>query len=257
MNYENMTVKEIKTHLDQIDINNLAEELEKLKADNRSTVIKLVNTYLKKIDNYNKELKRLEQMSSYENALYSKGLQYIAGVDEAGRGPLAGPVFAAAVILPQNIKINGINDSKKLTAQKREELYDIIIDKALAYCIVSVSAEEIDRINIRNATQEAMLAAIKDLSITPQHVLIDGEDLENISIPYTTIVKGDSLSISIAAASILAKVSRDRYIQSFDSIYPEYGFKKHKGYGTKEHIEAIKKHGLCPIHRKSFTTHFV
>ena len=191
-------------------------------------------------------------MLEYENKYYDKGCKYIAGVDEAGRGPLAGPVFAAAVIFEKGVYIPEINDSKKLSEKKREELFDVIKEKALAYAIVSADEKEIDRINILNATLKCFNMAVSSLSIKPDVALIDGNRCGEMSVPYETIVKGDAKSMSIAAASILAKVARDRYIMELDSVYPEYNFKKHKGYGTKEHLEAIQKYGPCPIHRLSF-----
>ncbi|MBZ4646227.1 MAG: ribonuclease [Clostridia bacterium] len=257
MNYSNMKAKEINTYLNNLPIDELEREINILKNDMRPSVIKLVTKYSKTLDRHFKEVERIHQLSRYENELYEKGIRYIAGVDEAGRGPLAGPVFAAAVVLPPNTYIEGINDSKKLSERKREELYEIIISKALAYNITSVTEKEIDEINIRNAAHKAMLEAINSLKVRPDHALIDGDEIKGMFLPCTAIVKGDSLSISIAAASILAKVTRDRYIKKFDSIYPQYGFGKHKGYGTKEHIQAIKTYGLCPIHRKSFTSKFV
>jgi len=191
-------------------------------------------------------------MLEYENKYYEKGCKYIAGVDEAGRGPLAGPVFAAAVIFEKGVYIPEINDSKKLTEKKREELFEVIKQKALCYKIVSVDEKEIDKINILNAALKCFELAVDGLEIKPDVALIDGNRCGNMSVPYETIVKGDAKSMSIAAASILAKVARDRYIVELDSVYPEYNFKKHKGYGTKEHLEAIQKYGPCPIHRLSF-----
>ncbi len=192
-------------------------------------------------------------MLEYENKYYDKGYTLIAGVDEAGRGPLAGPVFAAAVVFEKGTFIEGINDSKKLSEKKREALFDIICEKALYYNIVSVDEKEIDRINILNASLKAFELAVTGLEKLPDVTLIDGNRCkENFPTPYETIVKGDARSMSIAAASILAKVSRDRYIVGLDSLYPEYNFKKHKGYPTKEHREAIAKYGPCPIHRLTF-----
>ncbi len=192
-------------------------------------------------------------MLEYENKYYDKGYTLIAGVDEAGRGPLAGPVFAAAVVFKKGTFIEGINDSKKLSEKKREALFDIICEKALYYNIVSVDEKEIDRINILNASLKAFELAVTGLEKLPDVTLIDGNRCkENFPTPYETIVKGDAKSMSIAAASILAKVSRDRYIVGLDSLYPEYNFKKHKGYPTKEHREAIAKYGPCPIHRLTF-----
>lgn len=193
-----------------------------------------------------------DNMFEYENSLRKEGHRLIAGVDEAGRGPLAGAVYAAAVIFDEGVYIEGVNDSKKLSEKKREALFDEIISKARCYSIFSADEKIIDEINILNATYRAFEGAINGLSEKPDFVLIDGNRCGNIEIPHKTVVKGDSLSFSIAAASILAKVSRDRYIIEADKLYPEYGFAKHKGYGTKEHREAIQKYGPCPIHRKTF-----
>lgn len=206
---------------------------------------------MKKINNTN-EHERILKLCEIENECRKKGYKYIAGVDEAGRGPLAGPVFAAAVIFPEDVYIEGINDSKKLSEKKRDELFDIICEKALAYCIAQSSRERIDEINILNATFEAMNGAVNGLKIKPDYVLIDGNRIRGMEIPHETVVKGDSKSISIAAASILAKVSRDRLMYEMSKKYPEYGFDKHKGYGTKAHCEAILKYGPCEIHRKTF-----
>ena len=201
---------------------------------------------------YDEELNRLNTMWEYERAKKTEGFINIAGVDEAGRGPLAGAVFAACVILPEGCVIEGINDSKKLSEKKREMLFDEIIEKAVAYSIESVDEKMIDEINILNATHLAMNMAVEKMSIKPDFVLIDGNSIKNMTTPHETVVKGDSKSINIAAASILAKVSRDRYICELADKYPEYLFDKHKGYGTKAHTEAIKKYGPCPIHRMSF-----
>jgi ribonuclease HII len=198
------------------------------------------------------ELLRQEKMKETEKSLYQEGYKYIAGVDEAGRGPLAGPVYAAAVILPPDIRLDGINDSKKLSPKKREELFDEITKKAVCYSIFSVDEKKIDEINILNATHMAMNGAVDGLSVKPDYVIIDGNSIKNMTFPHETIVKGDAKSISIASASILAKVARDRYITKMAEIYPEYGFEKHKGYGTKEHTDAILKYGPTPIHRKTF-----
>lgn len=198
------------------------------------------------------ERARVSAMCEIENECRKKGYRYIAGVDEAGRGPLAGPVYAAAVILPEGTFIEGINDSKKLSEKKREELFDVICEKASAYCIAEVSHTRIDEINILNATFEAMNKAVNGLNIRPDYVLIDGNRIKGMEIPHETVVKGDAKSISIAAASILAKVSRDRVMYEMAKQYPLYGFDKHKGYGTKAHCDAILKYGACEIHRKSF-----
>lgn len=190
---------------------------------------------------------------SFEENAKQNGYKFICGVDEAGRGPLAGPVCAAAVILPENIEIEGLNDSKKLTEKKREALFDIIVEKAVSYCVAYGSLEEIEEFNILNATFFAMNRAIEGLSVAADYALIDGNRVPtNIKIPCETIVKGDSKSMSVAAASILAKVSRDRLLLEYDKQYPEYQFAKHKGYGTKLHTDLIKQYGPCPIHRLSF-----
>ena len=197
-------------------------------------------------------------MLDYENEYLAKGCKYIAGIDEAGRGPLAGPVCVASVIMPlgESDIIEGINDSKKLSEKKRDLLYDKIIDKAIAYHIELVDEETIDSINILNATKVGMIACIDNLSVRPDVVLIDAVKISS-DIDTVSIIKGDQLSYSIACASILAKVTRDRLMLEIDKEYPEYQFAKHKGYGTKVHIEALKKYGKCPRHRKSFIGHFV
>lgn len=193
-------------------------------------------------------------MLEYEEKHYSNGKKYIAGIDEVGRGPLAGPVCAAAVIMPEGLVIEGINDSKKLSEKKRELLYDEIIEKAVAWSVVFVDAEVIDEINIRKATHLAMEKAVEKLSVKPDILLVDGNDNISFDIPSEYIIKGDAKSHSIAAASIIAKVTRDRYMVEMADVYPEYSFEKHKGYGTKVHMEAIREHGICSIHRKSFIT---
>ena len=188
----------------------------------------------------------------FENKVISSGYSAVCGVDEAGRGPLAGPVCAAAVILPQNTVIDGVNDSKKLSERKREQLFDVITEKALAYCVAWASVEEIEEINILNAAMLAMKRAVEGLSIKADFALIDGNKTPDLDIPAYSIVKGDARSMSIAAASILAKVSRDRLMYEYDTKYPQYNFAKHKGYGTTLHREMILKYGPCEIHRPSF-----
>ena len=189
---------------------------------------------------------------SYEKEAISKGYKSVCGVDEAGRGPLAGPVCAAAVILPENTIIEGVNDSKKLSEKKREALFDVIKEQALSYSIAFASVEEIEDINILNATMLAMKRAIEGLDVKADYAMIDGNRLPDLSIDSEFIIKGDAKSMSIACASILAKVSRDRLLYKYAEEYPEYLFDKHKGYGTKAHVEAIKKYGPCPYHRLSF-----
>ena len=188
----------------------------------------------------------------FENKVISSGYSAVCGVDEAGRGPLAGPVCAAAVILPQNTVIDGVNDSKKLSEKKREQLFDVITEKALAYCVAWASVEEIEEINILNAAMLAMKRAVEGLSIKADFALIDGNKTPDLDIPAYSIVKGDARSMSIAAASILAKVSRDRQMYEYDTKYAQYNFAKHKGYGTTLHREMILKYGPCEIHRPSF-----
>ena len=187
-----------------------------------------------------------------DKRIYSEGIENVCGVDEAGRGPLAGPVCAAACILPVGLEIPGLDDSKKLSPQKREELYDVIVDSALSYGIAFASVEEIEALNILNATFLAMNRAIEQLSPQPSLALIDGNRNSGIRIPSRCVVKGDSLCADIAAASVLAKVTRDRYMLSMAEEYPQYGFEKHKGYGTALHYSALRSYGPCPIHRPSF-----
>lgn len=190
----------------------------------------------------------------FEQKAIDNGYKAVCGVDEAGRGPLAGPVCAAAVILPENTVIEGVNDSKKLTEKKRELLFDVIKASALSYSIAYASVEEIEELNILNATMLAMKRAVEALEIKPDFAMIDGNRVPQLSIDSEPIVKGDAKSMSIACASILAKVSRDRLLYDYARQYPQYGFDKHKGYGTKLHIEKIKEYGPCPYHRMSFLT---
>ncbi len=207
-----------------------------------------------------KELLRLQEIKKIENEIYEKdkNIQYICGIDEAGRGPLAGPVVVAAVIMPKESMIEGVNDSKKISEKKREVLYEQIREEAICYGIGIIEQETIDEINILNATKEGLTNAIKDLEIKPNLILVDAlTHINTLGIPYESIIKGDAKSYSIAAASILAKVTRDRIMRQWDEIYPQYGFEKHKGYGTKAHIDAIKENGICPIHRKSFVKNFI
>lgn len=187
-----------------------------------------------------------------ENEIYDSGVSVLCGVDEAGRGPLAGPVCAAAVILPRGIEIDGLNDSKKLSEKKREQLFDVICDKALSFGIAFASVEEIEELNILNAAMLAMNRAIKGLDTSPELALIDGNRNKGIELPSRCIVKGDAKCADIAAASILAKVTRDRYMLKLAEEYPQYHFEKHKGYGTKLHYEALREYGSSPVHRPSF-----
>lgn len=197
------------------------------------------------------ERKRIRKMLQYERNLWNEGKKYVAGLDEAGRGPLAGPVVAAAVVFYENPQISMINDSKKLTEEVREYLFDLILNETLCG-IGAAEVGEIDRINIYQASFLAMDRALENLNTQPEHLLVDGRAFPRNDIPFTTIVKGDSLSYSVAAASILAKVTRDRMMREYDQEFPQYGFANHKGYATREHLDAIEEFGYCPIHRRSF-----
>ena len=210
---------------------------------------------LKKQEKLKKEIARCEELKRYEREYESYG--YICGIDEVGRGPLAGPVVAGAVILPKDCDILYINDSKKLSASKREELYQEIMAKALSVSIGVVSEARIDEINILQATYEAMRQAITECKVQPQLLLNDAVTIPGVTIPQVPIIKGDAKSISIGAASIIAKVTRDRMMTEYEDIYPEYHFASNKGYGSQEHIEALRKYGPCPIHRRSFIGNFV
>lgn len=205
-----------------------------------------------------KELERLTKLKEIENEIYNSGIETICGIDEAGRGPLAGPVVVTAVIMPKDSMIEGINDSKKVSEKKRETLYEQIINEAIAYGVGIIDQKEIDEINILNATKKGLTTAIKELKVKPQRILVDAlTGIDTCGIPYTSIIKGDAKAYSIAAASIIAKVTRDRIMREWDEIYPQYGFEKHKGYGTKMHIDAIKEYGLCPLHRLSFVKNII
>lgn len=204
-----------------------------------------------------KELERLTKLKEIEKELYVKGFQTIAGIDEAGRGPLAGPVVVAGVIMPQDSIIEGVNDSKKVSEKKREKLYDAILEEALSYSVAIIGQDVIDEINILNATKQGVTKVVEELEIKPDLILVDAlTHIDTKGIPYDAIIKGDAKCYQIAAASILAKVTRDRIMRQWDEIYPQYGFMAHKGYGTAKHIAAIKEYGLCPIHRRSFTKNF-
>ena len=204
-----------------------------------------------------KEIERLNKLKEDELKLYSEKIQYICGIDEAGRGPLAGPVVVGAVILPKDSFIEGVNDSKKISEKKREKVYEEIIKNAISYSVGIVDEEGIDEINILNATKLALTTAIKGLEVKPDLILVDAlNNIDTCNIPYKSIIKGDAKEYSIAAASIIAKVTRDRIMQQWDEIYPEYGFAKHKGYGTAAHIQVIKEKGPCKIHRKTFIKNF-
>lgn len=205
-----------------------------------------------------KELERLTKLKEIEKDLYNKGFNNICGIDEAGRGPLAGPAVVAGVIMPKDSMIEGINDSKKVSEKKREKLYDLIIKEAISYSVAIIGQDIIDDINILNATKEGVTRVVDGLDVKPDLIIIDAlNHINTRGIPYEPIIKGDAKCYNIAAASILAKVTRDRIMREWDEVYPQYGFIQHKGYGTAKHIQAIKEYGLTPIHRKSFTKKFV
>ena len=229
------SVKEIKEIVENLNEDQYGEYIDILNEDSRKSVQNIAKSLSKKLDKIKKEEERLEFINTFENEGYANGYLYIGGVDEAGRGPLAGPVVASVVVFEKGTKIPYINDSKKLSEAKREELFDIIKEQALDYGIGIVDNEEID-----------------ELKKKPDYLLLDAVTIPDLDIKQFPIIKGDAKSISIAGASILAKVTRDRLMYKYDEIYPQYGFKHHKGYGTKEHYEAIEKYGITPIHRKSF-----
>jgi len=205
-----------------------------------------------------KEIERLKQLKDYEQKLYASGLKYIAGIDEAGRGPLAGPVVVGVAIMNPDSMIEGVNDSKKISETKREKLYEKITEEAIDWSVGIVDQREIDEINILNATKKALTIALSNLKVKPDRILVDAlEHMDTLGIPYTSVIKGDAKIYSISAASILAKVTRDRIMKEYDEVYPEYGFAGHKGYGTAKHIQAIKEYGPRPLHRKIFIKNFI
>ena len=205
-----------------------------------------------------KEEERLIKLKEMEKEFFDKGVKYIAGIDEAGRGPLAGPVVVASVILAPDSMIEGINDSKKIAENKREKLYDMITQEAISYGVGIVYQDEIDEINILQATKKGLTMAIQQMEIKPNIILVDAlNGIDTLGIPYKSIIKGDAKCYSISAASIIAKVTRDRIMREWDKVYPQYGFGSHKGYGTAKHIAAIKEYGPCSLHRRSFIKHFI
>lgn len=204
------------------------------------------------------EIERLNKLKEFERNLYSTGIKNIVGIDEAGRGPLAGPVVVGAVIMKPESLIEGVNDSKKISEKKREKLYEQITEEAIAWSVGIVDQKEIDEINILNATKKALKMAIMNLQVKPERIVVDAlEHIDTCGIPYTSIIKGDAKVYSISAASIIAKVTRDRMMREYDEIYPEYGFAGHKGYGTAKHIQAIREFGPCALHRRSFIKNFI
>ena len=244
------SISNIKDIFNNTPENKLQMFIEQYKDDSRQGVANLVKRAAKKIDDYNKEIERTYKLSEFERK-YSD-YKFICGIDEVGRGPLAGPVVAGAVILPKDCDILYINDSKKLSAKKREELYEVIMEKAVCAKTAVVSPKVIDEINILQATYEAMRQAIANLSVKPELLLNDAVMIPGVDIKQVPIIKGDAKSISIGAASIMAKVYRDHMMEEYDKVFPGYDFASNKGYGSKEHIEALHRLGPCPIHRCSF-----
>lgn len=249
------SIGEIKTEFKECEIASLKELIEKYTDDTRDGVKKEIEKANNRIKKYDEEVMRTYALQEYERK-YSE-YQFVCGIDEVGRGPLAGPVVAGAVILPKECDILYINDSKKLSEKKREELYDVIMEKAIATGIGYANVERIDEINILQATYEAMREAINNLGIKPDVLLNDAVTIPGVDMKQVPIIKGDAKSISIGAASIIAKVTRDRLMVQYDSVFPEYGFASNKGYGSQVHIEAIKKYGPCPIHRRTFIGNFL
>ncbi|WP_110112850.1 ribonuclease HII [Bacillus sp. CGMCC 1.16541] len=245
------TIKEIKQMLGDVKSRQDAF-FKECEQDERKGVQQLLKQKLKQFEVEKTLHDQFQQMMRYENELYEKGIECIAGVDEVGRGPLAGPVVAAAVILPKDFYLPGLTDSKKVSEQKRDEFYEIIMHEAVAVGIGVMDASIIDDINIYEATKKAMEQAIEQLSCSPHYLLIDAMKLPAVPIPQLSIIKGDATSISIAASSIIAKVTRDRMMKELGSQYPQYGFEKHMGYGTSQHLEAIERYGVLKQHRKSF-----
>ncbi|MDD6573276.1 MAG: ribonuclease HII [Thermoflexaceae bacterium] len=248
-------ISDIKQEFLEAGIENYEALFVKYGEDTRSGVINLINKCKRELESLHKEKERIYRLSEFERKYADYG--FICGIDEAGRGPLAGPVVAGAVILPKDCDILYINDSKQLSEKKREELFDVIMEKAVAVGVGMASPERIDEINILNATYEAMREAIEKLGVKPDILLNDAVTIPEVSIKQVPIIKGDAKSISIGAASIIAKVTRDRIMKDYAQIYPEYGFEGHKGYGCASHIEAVKKYGPCPIHRRTFIKNFI
>lgn len=252
MNWLKHSIKEVSEILDQMEITE--EIVTELFLDKRAGVKKLAKKYQNILEKKQERIQKWLNMNRYEENIKSSGFQYIAGIDEAGRGPLAGPVVAVAVILKPDIKILGLDDSKKLTEKERENIFQEIKEKALAVGIGIVDNKIIDKINILQATFQSMKIAIGELKTIPDYILVDGNrKIPELTVKQETIVDGDAKANSIAAASVIAKVTRDRIINKYDSIYPDYGFIRHKGYGTKEHVRALREFGPTPIHRYSFS----
>lgn len=249
------SISEIQNILKNAALSDIDELIAEYVSDEREGVKKAVSSALKRKEAYEAEVLRTERLKEYEHKYEDLG--YICGIDEVGRGPLAGPVVTGAVVLPKDSKILYLNDSKQLSEKKREELYDVIMSEAVSVSIGFNSPERIDEINILNATLEAMKNAVDNLKVTPAVCLVDAVTIPGLTMKQVPIIKGDAKSVSIAAASIVAKVTRDRLMVEYDKVYPEYNFKSNKGYGSAEHIAALKKYGKTPIHRNSFIGNFI
>lgn len=248
-------ISAVKKRFEDADENTVKELIAEYAASDKAGIIKLVEKYRKQLDMLQAERERVENMLAFEKeySMYSN----ICGIDEAGRGPLAGPVVAAAVILPKDARLLYVNDSKQLSEKKREELYDVIMREAVSVGVGIASPERIDEINILQADYEAMRDAVSQLTPQPDLLLNDAVIIPQLTMKQISIIKGDAKSLSIASASIIAKVTRDRLMYEYDKMYPEYGFASNKGYGSKTHIAVIKEHGACPIHRKTFIKNFI
>lgn len=250
------SVQEIKTRLQHAAYEELPDQIRRFQEDERAGVVREVTRAQKRLDQWQAEKQRIEKMKEYE-LQYWKEYDFVCGIDEVGRGPLAGPVMAAAVIFPKDVNLLYLNDSKQLSEKRREELYEEIREAAIAYAVGIADVETIDRINILQADYAAMRQAVSRLSTEPQILLNDAVTIPLLNLPQVPIIKGDTKSISIAAASIVAKVERDRLMCMYDEIYPQYGFARNKGYGSAEHIAAIRTYGPCDIHRRTFIKSFV
>lgn len=250
------SVQEIKTMLQHAAYEELPDQIRRFQKDERAGVVREVARAQKRLNQWQAEKQRIEKMKEYE-LQYWKEYDFVCGIDEVGRGPLAGPVMAAAVIFPKDVNLLYLNDSKQLSEKRREELYEEIKEAAIAYAVGIADVETIDRINILQADYVAMRQAVSRLSTEPQILLNDAVTIPLLNLPQVPIIKGDTKSISIAAASIVAKVERDRLMCMYDEIYPQYGFARNKGYGSAEHIAAIRTYGPCDIHRRTFIKSFV
>lgn len=257
MDFSQMKAADVKAYLKGLSLDERVAHMEFLREDSRKSVRKFADQIEKELEKFEAELQRLEKLWAYERKAKATGHRVIAGIDEAGRGPLAGPVVAACVVLPEDHGLLGLDDSKKIPEARREQLFEQIYDRALAVGVGVADHSEIDQINILNATKEAMKRAISDTGTAPDYLLIDAVELKDVPVRQEPLIKGDSKSASIAAASIIAKVTRDRMIAEFAETYPGYELEKNKGYGTAAHYEGLRQQGPCPIHRLSFLKRFL